>query len=141
MLLVSRKPLGELERVALDENSRTSATLVRILLRERYDVEPLYHAASPEVEKMLAISDAALVIGDPALSVDRERYHIVDLAREWRELTGFPFVFAVKGATRHDILAAFERRIDNPPAQELTTAIENVARIMRFRLEDRVAPT
>jgi chorismate dehydratase len=44
---------------------------------------------------MLAEADAALVIGDPALRVDRERYLITDLAAEWKELTGLPFVFAV----------------------------------------------
>ena len=44
---------------------------------------------------MLAEADAALVIGDPALRVDRERYLIIDLAAEWKALTGLPFVFAV----------------------------------------------
>jgi len=44
---------------------------------------------------MLAEADAALVIGDPALRVDRERYLITDLAAEWKTLTGLPFVFAV----------------------------------------------
>ena len=33
-----------------------------------------------------------------------------------------------------------EVRIDNPPHVEFTTAVEQVARIIRFRLEDRVAP-
>jgi predicted solute-binding protein len=50
-------------------------------------------AARPE--RMLGEADAALIIGDPALRVDRERYQIVDLAAEWSELTGLPFVFAV----------------------------------------------
>ena len=44
---------------------------------------------------MLADADAALVIGDPALKVDRDRYEILDLAAEWRRLTSRPFVFAV----------------------------------------------
>jgi chorismate dehydratase len=43
---------------------------------------------------MLAEHDAALVIGDPALQVDRTRYLTFDLAEEWIRFTGKPFVFA-----------------------------------------------
>ena len=95
VLLVSRGPVEEIRRVALDQNSRTSATLVRILLRERYGLNPEYVHERPDPERMLSEADAALIIGDPALRVDRERYRIIDLAEEWHELTGLPFVFAV----------------------------------------------
>ena len=95
VLLVSRVPIQEVRRVALDTNSRTSATLIRILLRERWGINPEYLHERPDPERMLAEADAALVIGDPALRVDRERYLITDLAAEWKELTGLPFVFAV----------------------------------------------
>ena len=53
---------------------------------------------------------------------------------------GFPFIFAVKGATKHMILEAFEQRVGNDPDTEFMTAIAQVCRIFRFRLEDRVAP-
>jgi chorismate dehydratase len=95
VLLVSRGPIEEIRRVALDQNSRTSATLVRILLRERYGLNPEYLHERPDPERMLSEADAALIIGDPALRMDRERYRIIDLAEEWNELTGLPFVFAV----------------------------------------------
>jgi len=95
VLLISRQPPIEIRRLALDRNSRTSAALVQILLRDRYGVAPECVEAAPEIEQMLADADAALVIGDPALHIERGRYLVFDLAREWRELTGFPFVFAV----------------------------------------------
>lgn len=95
VLLVSRGPLSEIRRVALDQNSRTSVALLRILLREKYGIDPEYIHERPDPERMLAEADAALVIGDPALKVDRDRYLITDLAAEWNELTGLPFVFAV----------------------------------------------
>jgi chorismate dehydratase len=95
VLLISTTPLDRVARVALDENSRTSVVLVRILLRELYDARPEYVAAAPRVGEMLDECDAALVIGDPALQVDRSRYRVLDLAAEWRRLTGLPFVFAV----------------------------------------------
>ena len=95
VLLVSDKPPGEIRRVALDLNSRTSAALVRIVLADRYGVRPETIEAAPRVEEMLEDADAALVIGDPALHIARGRYRIFDLAREWLELTGHPFAFAV----------------------------------------------
>jgi 2-oxo-4-hydroxy-4-carboxy-5-ureidoimidazoline decarboxylase len=53
---------------------------------------------------------------------------------------GFPFIFAVKGATKHQILASFEERLDNTPEIEFAMAITQICRIFRFRIEDRVAP-
>ena len=44
---------------------------------------------------MLRQADAALLIGDPALTYSRPRAEVYDLAREWRKFTGLPFVFAV----------------------------------------------
>jgi chorismate dehydratase len=95
VLLVSRRPLGELRRVALDTSSRTSAVLVQILAAERWGIAPEYVPLPPDLDAMLEDSDAALLIGDAALAVDRSRFRVVDLAAEWRALTGLPFVFAV----------------------------------------------
>jgi 2-oxo-4-hydroxy-4-carboxy-5-ureidoimidazoline decarboxylase len=49
---------------------------------------------------------------------------------------GFPFIYAVKGATRTDILAAFEARLSNDPETEFETAIAQIHRIAGFRLAD-----
>ena len=50
---------------------------------------------------------------------------------------GFPFVMAVKGSDRYAILDAFEVRLENTPAEERRTAVEQINRIARFRLEAR----
>ena len=63
-----------------------------------------------------------------------------DLNTRYRERFGFPFILAVKGATKEAILAAFEARIGNDADTERATALANVERIVRFRIEDRVAP-
>jgi len=94
ILLVSKKPLEEIESIALDSSSRTSAALIRILFDRFYDLKPGFVEASPDLHKMLIEHDSALLIGDCALKVDRERYHTWDLAQEWKRLTGKPFVFA-----------------------------------------------
>lgn len=52
---------------------------------------------------------------------------------------GIPFILAVKGATKHQILASFESRIGGALAEERMTALAQVLRIVRFRLEERVA--
>jgi 2-oxo-4-hydroxy-4-carboxy-5-ureidoimidazoline decarboxylase len=52
----------------------------------------------------------------------------------------FPFIFAVKGATKHQILAGFMERIDHPVEREFAITLEQICRIFRFRIEDRVAP-
>ena len=61
------------------------------------------------------------------------------LNRVYRETFGFPFIVAVRGATKHDILAAFDERVTNDHEAEFATAIRQVARIIAFRLEDRVS--
>lgn len=94
VILVSRGPLEQVRRVALDQNSRTSVALLRILLQER-GIHPEYLHERPDPERMLSEADAALLIGDSALKVEREKYQVVDLAAEWNALTGLPFVFAV----------------------------------------------
>src|SRR5262249_6103429 len=53
---------------------------------------------------------------------------------------GFPFIFAVKGASKQQILASFEERLANGKDAEFTTALAQVCRIFRFRIEDRVSP-
>ncbi|MDO9337855.1 MAG: 2-oxo-4-hydroxy-4-carboxy-5-ureidoimidazoline decarboxylase [Caulobacter sp.] len=49
---------------------------------------------------------------------------------------GFPFIVAVKGLSRADILAAFEARLANDPETEFATAIAQIHRIARFRLDE-----
>jgi 2-oxo-4-hydroxy-4-carboxy-5-ureidoimidazoline decarboxylase len=56
----------------------------------------------------------------------------------YKARNGFPFILAVKGATKETILAAFAARLDNPAETEFKTALQQVARIIRFRLEERV---
>ncbi len=51
---------------------------------------------------------------------------------------GFPFIIAVKGHDRHSILDAFRKRIENDSEAEKQTALEQIYRIAKFRLEDLV---
>jgi chorismate dehydratase len=72
----------------------TSAARIKILFEKWLGGGRTFTAMEPEIEKMLAEHDAGLVIGDPALKIDRARYLTLDLAEEWIRYTGKPFVFA-----------------------------------------------
>jgi 2-oxo-4-hydroxy-4-carboxy-5-ureidoimidazoline decarboxylase len=64
------------------------------------------------------------------------RFTVLNTA--YRETFGIPFIFAVLGADKHQILAAFEERLGNAADVEFATALQQVCRIVSFRLEDRV---
>ena len=93
VLLLSNMPLEQVRTVALDESSRTSAALVRILMQKFYSRRVSFSSAAPEAGEMLKHADAALLIGDPALTYSGPA-EVYDLASEWRKFTGLPFVFA-----------------------------------------------
>lgn len=94
ILLVSKSPLDQVRAVALDTSSMTSVALTKVLFAKWLGGGRTFTPMVPDIEKMLASHDAGLVIGDPALQIDRSRYHTLDLAEEWIRYTGKPFVFA-----------------------------------------------
>ncbi|HEX3662663.1 MAG TPA: menaquinone biosynthesis protein [Acidobacteriaceae bacterium] len=106
ILLVIRHPdgLSGIRRVALDTASRTSSAYTRILFSRFWQLQPAFVDHPPDLEAMLQIADAALLIGDPALFAleDRdareqrtgERLLYLDLAHEWHTLTGTVWVSA-----------------------------------------------
>ena len=96
VVLATRKNnLKKIERVALDESSRTSVALLKIIFREFLGFEPRWETAAPDLKSMLAHADAALIIGDPAMKIPRDQFRVFDLAALWHEFTGFGFVFAM----------------------------------------------
>jgi len=103
ILLVSKGPVDRLSKqslwkqvhtVALDSSSMTSVVLTKILFAKWLGGAREYKPMAPDLDAMLGECDAALLIGDPALQVDRTRYFTLDLAEEWVARTGKSFVFA-----------------------------------------------
>ena len=94
--MYSRVPAGQIRLLALDEGSRTSATLVRIMLAERYGVFPKTVPLPLDQHIECCSADAILMIGDRAMQPPREKFVVDwDLGAEWFEWTGLPFVFAI----------------------------------------------
>ena len=61
-----------------------------------------------------------------------------ELNDKYKRKFDFPFILAVKGKTRQEILAAFERRLHNSPETEFEEALNQIARIARLRLGDLI---
>ena len=87
--------LKKVTRVALDDSSRTSVALVKIIFREFLGFEPEWQISPPNLRSMLENHDAALIIGDPAMKIPRDRFRVFDLGTLWHDYTGFGFVFAM----------------------------------------------
>jgi chorismate dehydratase len=112
IVLVSKKPIDEIQTVATDSGSRTSVALLQVLFTKFLGGRRRFTPHAPVLAAMLRENDAALLIGDAALQVPTDSgYHVYDLAHEWHEFTGKPFVFAF-WAVRLDALDRQPRGLD-----------------------------
>jgi chorismate dehydratase len=94
--LFSRVPWPEIRSVALDEGSRTSSALTRILLGKRYGIEPEVCPLAIDTPADDLATDAVLLIGDRAMRACLPGYrYAYDLGQEWTDWTGLPMVYAV----------------------------------------------
>jgi len=129
LLLVSKKPIQEVARIALDRSSRSTQALTRILCEKRWHIQPEFFEAAPDLPAMLQQADAALLIGDPALRLaiacapkaqrqaDGEivspatlaglaepgPLFIYDIVEKWHSLTSLPAVLALWAARRASV--------------------------------------
>jgi len=94
--LLSRVPISQIESLALDVGSRTSAALVQILLARQAGVRPRTIPLEMEQVAENVDADAILMIGDRAMHPPAGVYQeIIDLGQWWGDVTGLPFVFAM----------------------------------------------
>ena len=112
--LFSRVPLRKAKSIALDTSSHSSVALTNIVARDFYGLNPHFVHHAPNLNAMLKVADAALLIGDPALIAVQNAgdLHVTDLAAEWHRFTGLSFIFAAWAAragleqTKRDELTA-----------------------------------
>lgn len=151
ILLVVRHGVGieGVKRVALDTSSLTSSVYTRIFFNKLWRAAPEFVPHAPNLDAMLRVADAGLLIGDPALlalkdreareALTGEKLEYVDLAHEWRAWTGTPWVsafwavrkeaFGPGAVTREQLVKDFERSRDNGLAH-----IDDVAQEWSTRL-------
>jgi chorismate dehydratase len=111
ILLVSKVPIREIKTLATDTGSRTSVMLSRIILAEKYGVQPKLISRRAELAPMLGEADAALVIGDPALHLDPATlpFETLDLGAEWTLMTGLPMIFALWAGRKEVMQPRYEQ--------------------------------
>lgn len=142
LLVIAKKPIGQVKTFTLDSSSRSTQALTRILCAEKWRIAPQFAEALPDSLEMLHHADAALLIGDPALRISlgiekdswagapgqtvcqaatlgiagAELLYIYDVVAEWRALTGLPAVLAVWAVRRElataDLTADFQASRD-----------------------------
>ena len=129
-------------------------------LRPFADAQGLYSAMVDQVERSLPEEQLALLRAHPDLGTrarvseassaeqagagldqltQAEFERLQELNQAYRDKFGFPFLFAVKGSTKHDILDALERRARSSREEEYQVALDQVYRIARFRLEETLS--
>jgi len=99
--------------------------------------------AHPDLAGKLAVSGdltADSTLEQASAGLDRcspeEFARFTELNDAYKAHFGFPFIMAVKGRSRTEILEAFERRVHNTPDEEFATALAQVERITWLRLKD-----
>jgi len=97
--------------------------------------------AHPDLGTRARVSDASTSEQSGA-GLDRltpaEFEKLQRLNTAYRARFGFPFLLAVRGSTKYDVLRALQARIEASPEDEYREALQQVYRIARFRLEDLI---
>jgi chorismate dehydratase len=161
LLLISKKPLSYISQIALDQSSRSTQVLTRILCQKHWEIAPEFFEAQPDLKVMLQKADAALLIGDPALrlaistktgmqrdpdgvavctgfSVGLPKLHsvwIYDIVEEWHAMTALPAVLAVWAGRRDSITHEVEQDFQESLAfgmQQLDTVVAEAVRKMNL---------
>jgi chorismate dehydratase len=91
--LFSERPLHELTHILLDYQSKTSVTLVQVLNKHFWKKNIQFVNASEGFENQITGTTGAVIIGDRTFGLTSHPYQY-DLAEEWQNFTGLPFVFA-----------------------------------------------
>ena len=92
--LFSDVPITEIKEILLDYQSRTSAALLKILLKEHWHINPVMTDTKDGYQELIKGTTAGLIIGDRALKQRKKSRYIYDLAEAWQQMTGLPFLFA-----------------------------------------------
>lgn len=127
--LFSNVPLGQIKTIKLDYQSRTSAALLQLLVRDYWKINVVFeHTNSEDFISEINNDTAALIIGDRALVQRGKSNFVYDLGLAWKEYTGLPFVFAAWISTK-PLPDSFIEQFDTANALGLSRIAEIVSEI------------
>lgn len=147
--LFCNKPLKEVKKIAVDQRSRTSVALLKILCRELYKIEADFTVMPPQGSRMLEENDAGLIIGDNALYFRGPSAEVRDLSADWFQLTQLPFVFAFLAggssgvlpahiASLHQSLASGKKNVKSIAADHHVPGLADYVEVNRRYLEKNI---
>ncbi|TWA84701.1 OHCU decarboxylase [Azospirillum brasilense] len=126
-----------------DDADGLHAAMVAVLRAAGHDRKLALLNAHPDLAGRLALRGeltADSTAEQASAGLDRctpeEFARFTELNDAYKARFGFPFILAVKGRSRADILEAFETRLSNGPEEEFATALAQVERITWLRLKD-----
>ena len=115
VMLLSNCPFKDIENVYLDYRSRSSVNLVKVLARYSWKKEFKWINTSKEFNfKNIGLNEAVVLIGDQCFEYEISFRYKIDLAREWKEFSGLPFVFACWTSNRkldNEFIAEFNKAL------------------------------
>jgi chorismate dehydratase len=129
----SRIPFSMIQSCAMDTSSLTSVAMLTILLAEMYHVHPQRVSHAPQLEEMLSVADAALIIGDPGMLADGSGLQVLDLGEAWRKTFRLPFVYALWLGKKEKITEELTSALQQAKAYGLTK-FEELAKAEALRL-------
>jgi chorismate dehydratase len=112
--LFSDVSLEDIDVILLDYQSKSSVGLLKILLKEYWEINPRLEIAEKGYENKIMANTAGLVIGDRAFIQRNNNRYIYDLGYAWNQMTGLPFVFAAWIANKelpHIFIAKFNETV------------------------------
>ena len=92
--LYSNSPLHRINKIILDDHSRTSVLLAKILAKHKWHINPVWENGIEGFENSINENEAGVIIGDKTFAINEKFKYKYDLAHEWLEMTSLPFVFA-----------------------------------------------
>jgi len=128
VMLYSNVELKQIKDILLDNQSRTSVILTKVLAKHFWNIAPEWINASEGFEKKISGNTGGVVIGDRTFAMENKFKYVYDLSEEWEKFTGFPFVFACWVSNRpidSDFLKAFDLALQFG-VNDITTVIENL---------------
>lgn len=117
VMLLSNCPFEEIETIYLDYRSRSSVNLSKVLAKNFWKKEFRWMNTSKGFDfRNIGLNEAVVLIGDQCFEYENSFRYKIDLAREWKEFSGLPFVFACWTANKN---------IDKEFVEEFNRALES----------------
>lgn len=132
------------EKVFFDDCSNFALVMRKIVDKSNKDKKLSLLNAHPDLAGKAALAGVLTKYSsneqagaglDACSKEELSHFHYLNTA--YKDKNGFPFIMAVKGATKKMILEGFEARISNSVDEEFAFAIEEVHKIALFRLQEK----